>query len=609
MIDRILKEKKINFTASPSKSLLDSEKKLLQDLFFNNSGNAGIENSVIIKLYDAVLSIIQGFADSSALAGNTTVFRKIRVQNIWPAVYEIFFNVVTTFLPGIKLEMAPWPPGNKEQLFLINSYDGNSICDSNGSIPYSILYAITTPAGATLSTSNILHDGQLALRNVRKNLLDNRNSIAGSIQLLDFFKKYRGYISEITKFIQDTDNLQFIRDVKQFILDNTDSQANTNVDFTYFNQQQIAVSFKRFMDFTDLINGTAVVPEFKDGKIVPTESNTPPIYKSDIGSRQYIELFRTWLSTSLALRNDSKVLSVGIPYGMSDNLREKIELDDDTNLTGKFKNVNINRGELDLINITVYKEDLEYEDIIFKPKEYTFELSRFVNRDIINNKTTLAAKISKNETNLKASIEQIRDTVLTSDYLSGFNPTFTDIDNEFSSGIKQQLSQKSLDELKINHINSDMLTLYIKLLTGADLQEVNFPAVDNIVYPTVDQELLGLFNLLEDEEDLQTWAQLFTTKTILTDGTRERLELLVPKKYERIFSIIINDDDFPIDEKLTDKSTLATLEQQGIIAERTTTEANTPKTVEKYLNKEKMENISLDRFYVKISTVNDIGIG
>lgn len=74
-----------------------------------------------------------------------------------------------------------------------------------------------------------------------------------------------------------------------------------------------------------------------------------------------------------------------------------------------------------------------------------------------------------------------------------------------------------------------MLMLYTKLLTGADLQEANFPAINNLIYPAADADLSELFSVLGSEEELQTWAQLFGTKTILTSGDRETIELLVPK--------------------------------------------------------------------------------
>jgi hypothetical protein len=592
--------------------------KLFIDMFFNDSGYYGIKNSIIAKLYNSVQNILAAMLEAGAVditADNSieTKFRNVSRESIWSLVYETFFNIVTTLFSGINFELYHY--ANKYKLgeifqhFLINSYDGKpikSLVENIDNIVVDPILNSDEQGTMVLKPNRILYDGVNKLRDVRNTLIENKVSLIKSLQILDFFEQFRSYINDINNFISNTDNLQFIRDTKQLIIDNTDKQSNTNVDLMHFNQQQIVVSRKRLGDFLDLINGTKLSLKWKNGKAVPSESTAPPIYKSDIGSNEYIKLFKTWLNTDYTAKTvdtNSKILTVGIPYSLSDNLKEKVELDDDTNLTGPIKDVGISKGELDIIKITVYKEDLEYEDIIFKPKQYIFELSRFVNRDAINSETALGKKIAGNKfytnTNFKANPSDVRDTALTYDaaYPNPIPPV-GNIGSEFNLDIKNQLNTNQLRELKTNHVNSDMLMLYIKLLIGADLQEVNFPVVDNIVYPVPDQDLLELFNLLGDEEDLQTWAQLFTTKTVLTDGTRESLELLVPKKYERIFNILIDEYDFPIDKDTTEKALLETLEGQDLLEKR---------DGELYLSRQKLENISLERFYVKISTLTDVG--
>lgn len=594
------------------------EIKLFTDMFFNDSGYYGIKNSIIAKLYNSVQSILAAMLLAGAVDITTdnsieTKFRNVSRESIWSLVYETFFNIVTTLFSGINFELYNYTNQKKLgeifQHFLINSYDGKpikSLVENIDNIVVDPILNSDEQGTMVLKPNRILYDGVNKLRDVRNTLIENKVSLIKSLQILDFFEQFRSYINDINNFISNTDNLQFIRDTKQLIIDNTDKQSNTNVDLMHFNQQQIAVSRKRLGDFLDLINGTKLSLKWKNGKAVPSESTAPPIYKSDIGSSEYIKLFKTWLNTDYTAKTvdtNSKILTVGIPYSLSDNLKEKVELDDDTNLTGPIKDVGISKGELDIIKITVYKEDLEYEDIIFEPKQYIFELSRFVNRDAINSETALGKKIAGSKfytnTNFKANPSDVRDTALTYDaaYPNQIPPV-GNIGSEFNLDIKNQLNTNQLRELKTNHVNSDMLMLYIKLLIGADLQEVNFPAVDNIVYPVPDQDLLELFNLLGDEEDLQTWAQLFTTKTILTDGTRESLELLVPKKYERIFNILIDEYDFPIDKDTTEKALLETLEGQDLLEKR---------DGELYLSRQKLENISLERFYVKISTLTDVG--
>ena len=191
--------------------------------------------------------------------------------------------------------------------------------------------------------------------------------------------------------------------------------------------------------------------------------------------------------------------------------------------------------------------------------------------------------------------------VVTYDFSEGKPDTldFPTSSDEFSSSIKLQLGSRAgsrIEELKKNHVNDDMLQLYIRLLTGIDLRESNFPVIDNMVYPTTDAELAELFSVIGAEEELQTWAQLFGTKTILTNGTRERIELLVPKKYERIFNILVKSEDFPIDTEATDKNLIDKLLNEGLLL---STDG------EYFLDRNKLQNISLERFYTKVSTFLD----
>lgn len=613
-------------------------KKSLTELFLNDSANIGIKSSIINTLHRGLADLVNDIKDSDIYLNtgeSLTGLRSLSHSQIWTIVYELFFGMATTLFKKVQFSR------DTSGLLVDRGFKGNEPLIWKYGMS---LWLAKIKGNATFTpTLGRLGPEALKLYGIRQDIKNEKTQVAKLIQLLDFFEKYESYVSDITKFIKDTDDLFFLNQIQNFVVDATDSKTVNESNFEHFNQQQLAISNKRYFDLSGLINGTAIPKPPPEPEAVQTKKSKtltqqlqvvsgfsskfknikakslssfvdisaadnappPPVYKNDIGSQEYINLFRLWLGTDTALRKDSKILSVGIPLGMTSNLKQKLEL-----LSNNDKNTTIsaNSEEIDIVKVVMYKEDLEYEDIIFKPKEYIFELSRFVNRQTFNpfapiakyiDKSGFSEFISKNKSSETKTLEDIVKAAVTFDFSQGqpsiFNSVIPENGTEFSGQIKLQLGSR-LKELKKNHVNSDMLMLYTKLLTGADLQEANFPAINNLIYPAADADLSELFSVLGSEEELQTWAQLFGTKTILTSGDRETIELLVPKKYERIFNIAVCSEDFPIDTKATDSKLLNKLWGEGIIIQDNN---------EFYLNRNKLQNISLERFYTKISTLSD----
>src|SRR5262249_33816789 len=71
---------------------------------------------------------------------------------------------------------------------------------------------------------------------------------------------------------------------------------------------------------------------------------------------------------------NSKILSIGIPQGFASFLKEKISL---ANVSGNT----FDDKEFDVVKLNVYKVDVRYQNLIFKPQSFMFELSRFVSKD------------------------------------------------------------------------------------------------------------------------------------------------------------------------------------------------------------------------------------
>jgi len=68
----------------------------------------------------------------------------------------------------------------------------------------------------------------------------------------------------------------------------------------------------------------------------------------------------------------SKVLSVGVPAGFTDRLEDSDRLEESDRQDSRTDR------QLDMVTVDVFRKDIIEEDIVFKPKQYIFEMSRFV---------------------------------------------------------------------------------------------------------------------------------------------------------------------------------------------------------------------------------------
>lgn len=258
------------------------------------------------------------------------------------------------------------------------------------------------------------------------------------------------------------------------------------------------------------------------------------------------------------LEDDTKILTVGVPNGFSNHLQKNIKL------TSAYKTDSIDASkQQDLVQIKVYKQNVQYSKLVFKPKTYDFELSRFCLDSIKNNKSIF--ELQNRETPFQKIVDEM---FLTFNY----DKHSDIIDNEKGYSKKNMEPGKELDEdgysvlgtfqkkyLRRNHIISHLLSWYMKYLIGIDFDESRFTVAQeyNTNNTLQDDSLMSeLATRFELNDEQANYIKLFSSKTVLKAGLTDQISVLSPKKYERIFNIPINPNDFVIDETKTN-STLA----------------------------------------------------
>jgi hypothetical protein len=166
-----------------------------------------------------------------------------------------------------------------------------------------------------------------------------------------------------------------------------------------------------------------------------------------------------------------KIFTVGIPLGFVQKLREK---DDNTKLkksTAQFKHQN------DIVKIKLYKIDLINPDIIYKPKEYLFELTRYPVRT--------GGFIKSNSQQSDGLLNVIRrfptrdysDVFVSGGSLVQYLNAAKDEKQALQGESYSFLSSEQKNELYTNHVLSYLLEVYIKIMTGMSTADHHFDMV------------------------------------------------------------------------------------------------------------------------------------
>jgi hypothetical protein len=190
--------------------------------------------------------------------------------------------------------------------------------------------------------------------------------------------------------------------------------------------------------------------------------------------RNAIDSFFSFSQFSTKKAFNKKILSVGVPLGLSNVLKQKFNISSMSTSVAKQK-------QNDIINIVVYKVDLENGDIIYKPQRFTFELSRFPVRN-----DARFLPLSQGT----PGISSIVNALPTRDYGQSIDPGTSTIDyagvtQAVPDGYSTAMADDTYDFLTPlqkqailqNHVTSYMLEAYVKFMTGITLNEFNFSVV------------------------------------------------------------------------------------------------------------------------------------
>lgn len=352
-------------------------------------------------------------------------------------------------------------------------------------------------------------------------------------------------------------------------------------------------------------------------KGAPTNETEYPVFFDDTlippKAQQFVDDMLKGKRLTSTYGLDTKIFSVGLPAGFADSLINYADLN---TLYAKGGN----NLQDDIIKIKVYKKDVNFESIVFRPQEFLFEMDRFISKTAF---TDLAAE--------RISEYGLSNTTIGEALTRKVSPRFISAASEDVKTIENNPEYSFLDfyqkrDLIQNHINDYLLQIYLQVFTGISFEEKTFPVetiqgadrfkdeTKEIFKRMIEQysaELLGrpvtiedmkaasrelsillnkiervsnqqstpggitvpvlpnadLGSSLELTEDLQSFVKTFKPGSLFTGGDAIKNKILTPKAFDRVFNFFLNPNDFVIDVKKTKETEAGRIELNGLFKE------------------------------------------
>jgi len=349
---------------------------------------------------------------------------------------------------------------------------------------------------------------------------------------------------------------------------------------------------------------------------------------------------------------NKKILTVGVPQGMFDKLLKKSSLNSN------------NSKHNDIFKISVYKTDVLNGEIIYRPKVFLFEASRYPVRVYSDIKNTT-----------KSDYRKIFRAISTRNYsmfvngkaTESGNPTYWDDKSNAFGNEYSFLSSDEKREIIENHVTSYILENYMKIITGLSFDELTFSLdsreIEALVKldpdPVVFQEAQKSYNTLFAKSSSETSSSRsikFSNTSLSGLGSGGKnlstffkpagsgeiaagislknfksasqqirqlssspvgralkaipyykfspsayiTKLVQPKKFDRVFNVVF-DPEFEIDYEKTVATSLGAEKLKLLIQERKIMQKRP--NVNEYVDADKSpQNVTLDNYFVVIET-------
>jgi hypothetical protein len=296
---------------------------------------------------------------------------------------------------------------------------------------------------------------------------------------------------------------------------------------------------------------------------------------------------------------NKKILSIGIPQKLQRRMRV-----DASRLNPSA------RTKRNLININVYRVNAFKPDVVYLPKSYIFDTKVFPTR-VLSNYTKAGFKLSDledltsvpedqnvefNLSSIISSIPFLRavETGDGTNYIRQF--AGYELIQEYlrDYGTFAHHEQSAYDLLK-NHVTSLFMEEYLRLVTDLRFDENKYHHYGEISSRSRSKfsKFVSEFTGLNARDYLSASNEnFFQDESLFTNVETTVRDMILPKKFDRVFHVVVDPDDFEID---TDKTSIEVVNKyapDGDVSKIIKTQPDEP---------------SFDKFYVSLESVGEGG--
>lgn len=605
----------------------------------------GVSNKMFDELLTGNSNVMSAFYDIL-----NTAYQEIK--NITKNSYSIYSGVMDTTLLMSIFDIAISVFSSFSEL-RFDSLNKISLFDTtkNDYVAFDEVF-ILKRISIDIDTINMNHSKILTrLTYERMSLVDSYVAIVGTMIGL------QNNIQSVINYLQSNKS----KNNFDYLMKVSPSLASQEYMKLLLNEQQMMIVNSTIEDLKSIINhySTTIFDVDFDSAVsnedyneILDDSIITPIMKNILFS-----LLKSQQYTSTKGYN-KKILTVGLPIGFTEKFQQLTNLTQNKNLSNK-------KQQNDIIAINLYKIDVRNPDVVWKPKQFLFEMSRFVSKDCKNHLDFKSNMSILDMCNSFATRDLTQESFTKNDTL--FYGNSTQDSKIFSTSDYDFLSLEQKNELIQNHVLSFIAELYVKFLTNMSLTENTFTILQSTVNEIITQDLAqsllrnrlqvllqasknvsdsstNLFSNLDKQtfetidmnialgnitsvndlieaipqsqvenivNEIRAINVFCNTKSVYTNSDVIANQIFMPKQFDRIFNIFVDPDDFYIDFVETTKTFEGNEALKKLIENNDIINISTDVTTPSYkqTSKDKVDgDVSFDKYYVNVQTLGELNV-
>jgi len=182
--------------------------------------------------------------------------------------------------------------------------------------------------------------------------------------------------------------------------------------------------------------------------------------------------------------------------------------------------------------------------------------------------------------------------------LSKNSPSINSSASEEADSDIKELSDSDKILLSECHKMSFMMEIYLKFITDYEIEENRF-----LKYSEIDKKNYSNVLVGGQKTSIRNSSQrFFVNETFAGDVNQIKRSLIMPKKFDRVFHLLVDPDDFTVNIDLTPKSTIDKYLSNREIREVSSNDSS----VKSYKRiPSRYGEISFDKYFVAIETYNE----